>query len=151
MLDNKYLIKKGGLIMIPGQVQHTDGDVWGNDWNHFNHRRFLRTPEIKRSNPVAFRSFGGGTTLCPVRHFAAAETLLFADLLTMRFDMQSVAGQCILPTTYKSSQAEAMEQPDEDIKVKLVPRPGGDEQWRITFSEPMEPQITAEGKSGDPH
>ncbi|KEY73661.1 hypothetical protein S7711_07708 [Stachybotrys chartarum IBT 7711] len=151
MLDSKYLIKKGGLIMIPGRVQHTDRDVWGNDWNHFNHRRFLRRLDIKRPNPIAFRGFGGGTTLCPGRHFATAEILLFAAFLIMRFDMQPVAGQWILPTTDKSSQAEAMEQPDEDVQVKLVPRPGGGKEWRIAFSESTEPQITAEDTGGDPH
>ena len=29
MLDGKYLIKKGGMVMIPARIQHHLRDVWG--------------------------------------------------------------------------------------------------------------------------
>ncbi|KAF7950961.1 uncharacterized protein EAE97_002513 [Botrytis byssoidea] len=69
LLDGKYLLKKGNTLLIPGPVQHTGKSAWGPDVETFNHLRFL--PENKRHNPIAFRGFGGGTTLCPGRHFAA--------------------------------------------------------------------------------
>ncbi|KAH7303800.1 cytochrome P450 [Stachybotrys elegans] len=153
MLDNQYLIKRGGLIMIPGRVQHSDRDIWGDSWSEFNHQRFLRTQSTstKRPNPVAFRGFGGGTSLCPGRHFATAEILLLAAMLIMRFDMHPLSGKWALPSRDKSSQAEAMEQPDEDVKVKLIPRAGGDKEWRIAFSDSAEPHITAEDERNESH
>ncbi|KAI7784408.1 hypothetical protein LA080_009907 [Diaporthe eres] len=65
-LGNKYLFKKGSTIMIPSKVQHTNREVWGDTVDTFNHERFA--PGAKRVNPVAFRGFGGGTTLCPGQH-----------------------------------------------------------------------------------
>lgn len=61
--------------------------------------------------------------LCPGRHFATSEMLLLTTLLLVRFNLQPVVeGQergawSLVPTTDKSSQAEAMEQPDEDVQV----------------------------------
>lgn len=148
LLDNKYLIKKGGLLMIPSRVQHSDREVWGGDTDQFNYRRFVKEPGNKRPNPVAFRGFGGGTTLCPGRHFATTEILLFVALLVLRFDIGPVSGQWTLPCREKSSQAEAMEQPDEDVEVEIVPRHGISKSWRIEFSESNEPQLAAEDIRG---
>ncbi|KAI1272186.1 cytochrome P450 [Xylaria sp. FL0933] len=92
MLEGKYLIKKGGMVMISGRVQHSSASLWGRDVEEFRHTRFLKTPGGKRHNPVAFRGFGGGTTLCPGRHFATTEILLFATLLTLRFDVRLANG-----------------------------------------------------------
>jgi cytochrome P450 len=92
MLDGKYLIKKGGTVMIPGHVQHSSAAIWGDDVAEFKHTRFVKTPGSKRYNSVAFRGFGGGTTLCPGRHFATMEILLFATLLMLRFDVRLANG-----------------------------------------------------------
>ncbi|KAJ3561065.1 hypothetical protein NPX13_g9088 [Xylaria arbuscula] len=134
MLDGKYLIKKGGMVMISGRVQHSSASLWGSDVDEFRHTRFLKTPGSKRHNPVAFRGFGGGTTLCPGRHFATTEILLFAALLMLRFDVRlgnSLTGWP-MPPTDKSSQAAAMDQPGHDIDIELLPRP--QQKWRVVFS-----------------
>ncbi|KAI1658736.1 putative 25-hydroxycholesterol 7-alpha-hydroxylase [Daldinia decipiens] len=120
MLDNRYLLKKGGLVMLSARVQHKNPAVWGEN----------------RINAVAFRGFGGGTTLCPGRHFATSEILLLTTMLLLRFDIQPADGKpWVLPSTAKSSQAEAMEQPDDDISIKLIPRPeASGRTWRVSFS-----------------
>ncbi|KAK7752914.1 hypothetical protein SLS62_005073 [Diatrype stigma] len=122
MLDNRYLLKKGGLIMMSARAQHSNPTLGGGGG--------------KRPNPIAFRAFGGGTTLCPGRHFATSEILLLATLLLLRFDVQPADGMpWRLPSTVKSSQAEAVEQPDDDIEIKLVPRPeANDKTWRVAFA-----------------
>jgi cytochrome P450 len=71
MLDGKYLLKNGSTLMIPGPVQHTYSASFGSNVDSFDHRRFL--PGTRTHNPIAFRGFGGSTTLCPGRHFATTE------------------------------------------------------------------------------
>lgn len=134
MLDGKYLIKKGGTVTISGRVQHSSEAIWGEDVADFKHTRFVKTPGSKRHNLVAFRGFGGGTTLCPGRHFATTEILLFATLLMLRFDVRLANGatKWPMPPTDKSSQAAAMDQPGHDIDIEFVPRP--QQKWRVVFS-----------------
>ncbi|KAI0805668.1 cytochrome P450 [Xylaria sp. FL0064] len=120
MLEGKYLIKKGGMVMISGRVQHSSASLWGSDLN--------------------------ATTLCPGRHFATTEILLFATLLMLRFDVRLANGiaQWPMPPTDKSSQAATMDQPGQDINIELLLRPK--QKWRVVFSNKMnnKTQIAAE-------
>lgn len=136
MLGGQYLLKKGGLVMMSARAQHSNPAEWGANVKEFDYKRFAKTGDAeKRINPVAFRGFGGGTSLCPGRHFATSEILLLATLLLLRFDVQPKGGRWVHPSTAKSSQAEAVEQPDKDIEIKLIPRAGADKKpWRIAFS-----------------
>ncbi|KAH9905037.1 putative 25-hydroxycholesterol 7-alpha-hydroxylase [Xylariomycetidae sp. FL2044] len=146
LLDNRYLLKKGGLVMMSARAQHSNPAVWGDDVDQFCHKRFMKQQKGgKRINPAAFRGFGGGTTLCPGRHFATSEILLLATLLLLRFDIRPAQGKpWAIPSTAKSSQAEAMEQPDDDISIEIVPRPeANDRRWRITVSERSRDQAIA--------
>ncbi|KAK2605504.1 hypothetical protein N8I77_008337 [Diaporthe amygdali] len=142
MLDDKYHLKKGGLVMMSARAQHSNADVWGDDVDEFRHRRFVKQQQGRRLNPVAFRGFGGGTTLCPGRHFATGEILLLTALLLLRFDIEPAAARWVLPSTAKSSQAEAMEQPDDDVEVVFVPRPEvAGRTWRVEFSGPRDAEL----------
>lgn len=145
MLENSYLLKKGGLVIMSARSQHSNPEIWGEDVDRFNYMRFLKGQQQRaggtKQRAAAFRGFGGGVTLCPGRHFATSEILLLTTLLLLRFDLQPVVeGQKRgvwgpVPTTDKSSQAEAMEQPDEDVKVELVPRAEVEgKKWKIVFS-----------------
>lgn len=135
MLDDRYLIKKGGMVMISARTQHQNPDVYGENAHEFYHRRFVKQQGGKRLNPIAFRGFGGGTTMCPGRHFATSEILLLTALLVLRFDIRPKTGKWVLPTTVNSSQAEAMEQPDEDIEIEFVPRAEAKgKRWHVAFS-----------------
>lgn len=132
-LDNKYLLKKGSTIMMPSSVQHTNREIWGDTGDEFMHRRFLPDTSAKRINPVAFRGFGGGTTLCPGRHFASTEMLMFAALLVLRFDLHPVGGKWITPTTTKSPMINALPVPDWDVQAELRPRDDASP-WSVSFS-----------------
>lgn len=129
-LNGQYLLKKGSTVMMPSAVQHTNRSAWGNTVDQFHHERFL--PGSKRVNPVVFRGFGGGTTLCPGRHFATTEILMFSALLVLRFDIHPVGGKWNAPETAKSPMVNAMPVPDWDINVKMRPRNG--KAWTVTFS-----------------
>lgn len=144
MLDGKYLLKKGGLVMMSAKAQHTNPDVWGENVGEFYHKRFLKQAGGKRPSPLAFRGFGGGTTMCPGRHFATSEILMLAALLILRFDIRPTKFQpWTMPSTAKSSQAEAMDQPDNDIEVEFVPRPEAEcKTWVISFSGEREGDLS---------
>lgn len=119
--------------MIPSAVQHSEKDVWGSTVLEFDHTRFIRSPGKQRFNPVAFRGFGGGTTLCPGRHFASTEILAFAALVTLQFDVEPVSGSWVQPTTKKAGSHVAIPGPDEDIDIRLSRR-GEEKKWRVLLS-----------------
>ncbi|KAI1175558.1 cytochrome P450 oxidoreductase [Nemania sp. FL0916] len=131
-LDGKYLLKKGNMLMIPAPVQHSFWDIWGENVNEFYARRFVRSSKRQRPNPVAFRGFGGGTVLCPGRHFASTELLAFTALMIMRFDIQPLSGEWKYPGTQKASPSASVAPPDVEIDVELVTRDHFD--WEISFS-----------------
>ncbi|KAI1085984.1 cytochrome P450 [Rostrohypoxylon terebratum] len=133
MLNNKYLIKKGSTVLLPSNTQHTDVSIWGKDAEEFNHKRFVREPGVKRPNPIAFRGFGGGTTLCPGRHFATTEALLFSALMVLRFDVNPLSGKWVHPTTDNSPSFPAIPSPDVDIDIQIRPR--NSMKWNVSFSK----------------
>ncbi|OTA70016.1 cytochrome P450 [Hypoxylon sp. EC38] len=120
LLDGKYLLKRGSTIMMPAMVQHTDPAIWGD------------SPGAKRTNPVAFHGFGGGTTLCPGRHFASTEILMFAALVVLRFDLQLMDGKWVASRTDKSPLVSALPIPYEDISIVMCPT--SDRMWNVSFS-----------------
>ncbi|CZR51358.1 related to cytochrome P450 7A1 [Phialocephala subalpina] len=136
MLDGKYLLKKGATVMIPGAVQHSLPSVWGDNVAEFDHKRFIRSGTTKRPNPVAFRGFGGGTTLCPGRHFASTEILAFASLMVLRFDIKPVGGKWMHATAEQAEMWSTVPLPDTDIAVEVTPRKGSDmsEKWKVIYS-----------------
>ncbi|CAO2657099.1 Nn.00g059020.m01.CDS01 [Neocucurbitaria sp. VM-36] len=123
MLDDRYLLKKGGIVMIPGPVQHTSIPAYGDDVNEFQHKRFVRSPRRKQSSPIAFRGFGGGSTLCPGRHFASTEVLAFVALMIARFDFEPVKGGWICPKTDKAGAHAVLAPPnaEDDVDVHVTP------------------------------
>ncbi len=132
LLDNRILLKKGSLLMIPAPVQHTDTTAWGDDATRFDHLRFARKSG-KRPNRVAFRAFGGGHVLCPGRHFASTEILSLAALLVLQFDVVPVSGRWGEPTFENSPVQSGFPVIDEDILVELRPRDAG-RKWRVVYT-----------------
>jgi cytochrome P450 len=136
LLDGKYLLKKGGVVMIPGIVQHTSIPAYGENVAEFQHKRFVRAPGRKRPSPVAFRGFGGGTTLCPGRHFASTEVLAFVALAIVRFDFEPAKGEWVCPTTHNANMAGTIAQPDDDveIRVSLATNELAGKRWNVVLS-----------------
>ncbi|KAI9682768.1 MAG: hypothetical protein M1822_006258 [Bathelium mastoideum] len=121
LLDDKYLLKKGGTLMIPGPVQHTSKAIYGESVNMFDHKRFVRS-EGKRINPIGFRGFGGGATLCPGRHFASTEIIAFVALAIMRFNIRPVCGKWVRSTTDNAGMQATVPPPDTDVEVEVTLR-----------------------------
>ncbi|KAK6062830.1 25-hydroxycholesterol 7-alpha-hydroxylase 1 [Seiridium cupressi] len=151
-LDNRYVLKKGAMLMIPAPVQHTDVMAWGDNAGEFDHMRFARkqTPGRKRPNGVAFRAFGGGHILWPGRHFASTEIMAFAALLVLQFDVVPARGTWVEPTWRNSPAQAGFPVPDENIEVDLRPR-DLNKKWTVTFSGSAEAMeiVSDDSPAGD--
>lgn len=142
LLENRYLLKEGSMILMPSVVVYTDASIWGADVSTFNHKRFLKptsSASAEKSgttrnipNPSAFRAFGGGTTLCPGRHFATTVTMATVVMFLMRYDMAPVKGRWPQMTADKTHAVAAVEQPDYEIEVEVTARKGSEEgEWTL--------------------
>lgn len=136
LLENRYLLKEGSTILMPSVVVHTDASIWGADVSAFNHKRFLKptaSASAEKSgprnvpNPSAFRAFGGGTTLCPGRHFATTVTMATVVMFLMRYDVVPVEGHWPQMTAANTNAVAAVEQPDYEIEVEVTARRGFEE------------------------
>ncbi|OAX85450.1 hypothetical protein ACJ72_00175 [Emergomyces africanus] len=123
VMFDKYLLKKGSTVMTAAAVQNSDTSIWGPTANKFNHRRFLPQSDKKHKRPTAFRPFGGGTVLCPGRHFVSAEVLSFTALLLLHFDLKSVSQDGKWPKPGQNMpMTVTMPTPKDEVQVNLVPR-----------------------------
>ena len=107
VLADTYLLRKDAIVQIAGAALHADTTVWGPDAASFNARRFLYSANGTKStldgsipaskgeqvHPSAFRSFGGGISYCPGRHFAAMEIVSLAAVLVCGFDLVPQVGR----------------------------------------------------------
>ena len=95
-LNGNYVLKKGSIIQMPSSVIHKDSLIWGPTVEEFDPRRFMKSTSKnagdQRAPPAAFRAFGGGTTLCPGRHFAGMEVMCVVAMFVMRYDVEPVCG-----------------------------------------------------------
>ncbi|KAI0143564.1 cytochrome P450 [Xylariaceae sp. FL1272] len=143
-LDDRFLLKKGSILLIPAVVQHYSIPAWGEDADKFKHTRFIPQPGREKQNRAAYRPFGSGHTLCPGRHFASIEIMMVVAICVLNFDVVPVGGKWLEPTWERSPAGASFPIPDNDISVDFVPRKM-DHAWRISYSSSDEPiKIAAE-------
>ncbi|KAL8709343.1 MAG: hypothetical protein Q9220_005936 [cf. Caloplaca sp. 1 TL-2023] len=146
LLADQYFLKADSVIQMPGYPVHTMPALWGPDPETFNPHRFLKieqknnqiqisgTGEGKgKQHPASFRSFGGGATLCPGRHFATAEICAAVAMFVVRFDMAPANGKRLVVPDWKHGKvASAVPPPKGDVRVRITPREeGGGGEWRF--------------------
>ena len=85
VLDSRALLTKGATLLIPSGIIHADTATWGPDAATFAPYRFM--PDRKKAPSAAFRGFGGGSLMCPGRHFAATEVLAFVATIVVGFEI----------------------------------------------------------------
>jgi cytochrome P450 len=114
----------------------------GPDAEEFNPRRFQNSrfgtftgisepdkddSQPKKVHPAAFRTFGGGTIVCPGRHFAQTELLALTAGLVLGFNITGAdGGPIVVPPRQDNTLSISMPQPAEDVSVKFERRNG----WR---------------------
>jgi cytochrome P450 len=138
MIGNQYLLKKNSIVQVASGVIHMDQETWGADASEFNPRRFIAVPiagtdlvttataPLPKNVPsAAFRAFGGGSVICPGRHFAQSEILGFAAAIVMGFDLENSTGGTIeLPKRNDGVIPLAVMKPKDKCRVQIKRRPG---------------------------
>ncbi|KIW23167.1 uncharacterized protein PV07_11387 [Cladophialophora immunda] len=151
----QHYLKKDSIIQVAGIIIHHDPQTWGRDSDQFNPRRFikgqesvadgdsepsgldLREPAATQLPPgvpsAAFRLFGGGSVVCPGRHFAQSEILAFVAYLLMAFDISAPDGTLVkLPPRDNEKIPLSVIKPKGDVKVSIKRRKGyEDVSWRL--------------------
>ncbi len=116
-IDEQYLLKQGALVQISATAVHSDPDIWGPDAAAFDPERFLKPTKV---HPSAYRTFGGGSTLCPGRHLATDEILAFTAMFLHTFD---VADTPRLPRRDDTNML-SITKPEKDLLLRLSCRRG---------------------------
>lgn len=133
-LDSQYLLKKNGIVMIPGHSVHHNKDIWGLSADAFDHRRFLTSQSKKNlSSTSAFRPFGAGVTMCPGRHFSTNVILSLVAMILLKFDVKPTNGEWTEPTKRNADMWNAMPKPDHDIDVVLTPKSEEQVKWKFVW------------------
>jgi Cytochrome P450 len=119
---DSYTLLAGSIVQIAGAAMHASPRIWGADVNEFNPRRFLMSKEQKAvattqvNHPAAYRAFGGGSTLCPGRHLAASEVLVWSAAVIMAFDGPE---KVVVPEKEDRRLPVHLCEPKKDVSVKL--------------------------------
>ncbi|KIW91967.1 uncharacterized protein Z519_06949 [Cladophialophora bantiana CBS 173.52] len=151
----QHHLRKDSIIQVAGIIIHHDPQTWGQDSDQFNPRRFIKgqvsatnadqeQSELDLKEPAAtqlppgvpsaaFRLFGGGSVVCPGRHFAQSEILAFVAYLLMAFEISAPDGTPItLPPRDNEKIPLSVIKPKGDVKVKITRRKGfEDTTWRL--------------------
>lgn len=135
LLDNRYLLRKGGIVQMPSAPVHYNTKIWGPDAASFNARRFLKANEVA-ARKGAFKAWGGGATICPGRHFATAEVTGVLAMMVARFDIEPTAGMWVWPKVDWGRVASSIHPPKGDINVKIKARAGLEStEWAYAYGE----------------
>ena len=138
MLDSRYLLKKGMVVQLPMAVMHSDPSIWGSDVKDFQPRRFLKQHDAdtkksgassveegnKFKQSTAYRPFGGGSSMCPGRHFVTLEVMVLTAYIVLQFDMVPTNGPWHIPAQKQESMATNVFPPEKDIRVRATRRKG---------------------------
>lgn len=103
VLDDKYLLKAGNYLQVPGNVIHSETGIWGQGALEFDPYRFVPNKgkdnrdgngaserDASASSASGFVPWGAAPYMCPARQFAATEILIATALLAMRADLRPV-------------------------------------------------------------
>ena len=146
-LADQYLLKKGSVIQIPSGIMHLDTNTWGSDAAEFKPTRFLEeisvtttthddheceatqrkaVPRPKNVPASAYRAFGGGSVICPGRHYGQTEILGFVAAVLLMFDMTNADGSMpvTLPAKDECRIPLSVMKPVEDVRVCIRLREG---------------------------
>ena len=116
MLEGRYLLKAGSMVMMPSEAIHFDASIW----------KDLHAFDVQRRKPRAdaFRAFGGGANLCPGRALAAFEIICMATLLALKYDVTTLneGGEWVAPEPDRANMTANVTPPKQDVLVRVTAR-----------------------------
>lgn len=78
LLDDKYLLKTGNCLYMPGNSIHSNTNVWGPSAGVFDPYRFVQSRNPVKNAGNDFLAWGAPPHLYPARQFAATGILILA-------------------------------------------------------------------------
>ncbi len=141
LLDNKYLLKAGRYLQVPGNVIHTSTGIWGKEALDFDPYRFMPQPrkslEKDASSSIAkpFVPWGAAPYLCPARQFASTEILTVCALLAIRLDLQPASGEWERVPALNFSDLSTLANPKKDVKTNVRGRQEWAGEWSLNMGE----------------
>ena len=117
VLDNKYLLKKDSMLLIPSAELHNNDSVFASPQT-LSPERFMQ----KKPSASAYRAFGGGASYCPGRFLAMNEICSILIMMLMKYDIKPVkGGEWALPKG-KPHITTSILTPEKDVRVSIEER-----------------------------
>jgi cytochrome P450 len=117
LIGDNILLKKGGIVHMPSTCLHSEEEHFGPNAGMFDSARFLKDPLLKPQ--IAFRPFGGGSTLCPGRHFATMQILSTTALILLSYDILQEDGNWTFPKSLQSTMTTTVLPPVGGMHVRF--------------------------------
>ncbi|KAK2600110.1 hypothetical protein QQS21_005125 [Conoideocrella luteorostrata] len=133
MLDDKYFLKAGNYLQMPGQAIHYDNKIWGPSAGEFDAYRFVNRE--KRRGGSSFLAWGAPPHLCPARQFAATEILIMVALLAMRVDLSPASRTWQNNPALDFNDPITVLNPKKDVAMEVFIRPEWAGQWTLRMSQ----------------
>jgi cytochrome P450 len=131
VLDDRYLLKKDSLLLLPSAELHNNASVWGEDYEEFNPRRWFRSG--MKSTSSAYRAFGGGSSLCPGRYLSMNEIMVGLVVMVMKYDLVPSKDEW-KPVKTGFHITTSVLTPQDDIEVGVKSRSGYEHvQWKFLW------------------
>ncbi|KAK4180647.1 cytochrome P450 [Triangularia setosa] len=137
LLDDKYLLKEGHFLQVPGNVIHSETGIWGPTASQFDPYRFVPKKGEKDMTATAsgFVPWGAAPYLCPARQFAATEILIIAALLAMRANIRPASGQWDERPALHHADLATLSPPKKDVDMKVSVREDWVGEWVLRMGE----------------
>lgn len=137
LLDDKYLLKEGNYLQVPGNVIHSETGIWGPTALQFDPYRFMPKKGGERdvSTASGFVPWGAAPYLCPARQFAATEILIIAALLAMRADISPTSGFWDKNPALNHADLATLSPPTKDVEMRVQVRGDWAGKWTVKMGE----------------
>lgn len=118
----RFVESSTGTIKVPHAV---DAKVTAKNSEPDETAKRSTAKQSKQVHPAAFRAFGGGSTLCPGRHFALNEIVGLVAMMIMKLDIKSADGSELkLPQKKDNVVPIHILEPTERVMVNISLRKG---------------------------
>jgi cytochrome P450 len=127
IFNGRFLLKKGAFCQIPNPILHFSEEVWGEDVEQFNPRRFMalmtteKRDERQKVQAKCWLGFGTPPYICAGRHFISSEILAMTSMLVLRYDLTPKGGEWVRPSVEKMCLS-GIDKPKTSPKVEVSPR-----------------------------
>ncbi|KAK8234804.1 cytochrome P450 [Phyllosticta capitalensis] len=126
---DRYLVKKGSLLLLEGGLLHSKPEIWGEDASEFNARRFMDSASGTRKDgsmvpSASYRAFGGGNIYCPGRNIAQIELFGLLVPVITGFDIEGADGPLTVPPVVDDVIPLGAIRPRWEPMVKISRRKG---------------------------